>query len=876
MDRGKGDLRIRYKGRWLELELAEDPNSGYLIWSNDVLDPIQSSFNLGDASYANFIPKVGGVYAQSDLSDGAGKFLQELSSHPEYKRYKYADGIDASQPGYLQMGPEMASLAVPADSGPLESMFVLAGMPYLVLGRKVVKYEAGALTEVHDFGVGKSGYGSAVFYQLQAEAADQSSTGAGASDKIDGPEKWLAQSFTPSASRFLSRIDLQLSRTDVTAVQTVTINGSPTGGTFTLTYGAASTGALAYNADAATVQAALRTLPELGAVTVAKTNWTYQVTFTGIIAAALALVADATALTGGASPSITVATTRAGFTIGSLIELAIQSDVDGHPSGADLVTITMQPRAIPATAGTVSFRLENNHSVLQEKGGKLWAVLRAPGALPSAYVSWTRGAASSYAGGTGSASSDNGESWTDNANDYYFTTYAKGFIARAFIGRDAGDKMTTTTDGTTFSDATVEGKHVAAYEDLLVRDLRVDALGAIVYSQDGRNWSEPILIDQPAVPITAIIPIAQMVIVVKEDGIYAVNLDETPPRVDCLYTGPREATNGRGSCVWKGGAYIPFAGRLMLVAGDLTNGLVVNRSIGPEGQREWTSPWGSSRIVAVASDRHYLWALMETEGSYKLWKSMDPVNLKWHGSIADLGTPAAVHAMAVYDPAGIGNPLLFCSTTSYALAKIVLSRTANPAADPNYRYNATAEGKLYLCRAHANFHVHPKAWMSESITFLAEVSGGYVEMAYDLVDGNGYQALGRLYRTGALLYRDELLSRVVDRQLVMKTATNTVSPIVMSTGLESAVRASARLRSLKFTVKAETGLSSDHLADRMLLRSEDISAALQDMMGLGVRQLIDPDGRLHSVLLIDVQEVLIEKGERSNRKLISVEAVSRC
>ena len=43
-------------------------------------------------------------------------------------------------------------------------------------------------------------------------------------------------------------------------VQTVTVNGSPTGGTFTLTFRGATTSGLAYNAAASTVQTALQGL----------------------------------------------------------------------------------------------------------------------------------------------------------------------------------------------------------------------------------------------------------------------------------------------------------------------------------------------------------------------------------------------------------------------------------------------------------------------------------------------------------------------------------------------------------------------------------------------------------------------------------------
>jgi hypothetical protein len=47
-------------------------------------------------------------------------------------------------------------------------------------------------------------------------------------------------------------------------VQTITITGTPTGGTFTLTFAGATTSAIAYNASAATVQTALEALSTIG------------------------------------------------------------------------------------------------------------------------------------------------------------------------------------------------------------------------------------------------------------------------------------------------------------------------------------------------------------------------------------------------------------------------------------------------------------------------------------------------------------------------------------------------------------------------------------------------------------------------------------
>lgn len=99
--------------------------------------------------------------------------------------------------------------------------------------------------------------------------------------------------------------------------QTVTITGTPTGGTFTLTFGGQTTGTIAYNAAAATVEAALELLSTIGQGNVQVTGnagGPYTVEFVGQLQNSN--VADMTAsgagLTGGTSPSVTIATATAG------------------------------------------------------------------------------------------------------------------------------------------------------------------------------------------------------------------------------------------------------------------------------------------------------------------------------------------------------------------------------------------------------------------------------------------------------------------------------------------------------------------------------------------------------------------------------------
>lgn len=99
---------------------------------------------------------------------------------------------------------------------------------------------------------------------------------------------------------------------DYHGVQTITITGTPTGGTFTVTYQGQTTTAIAYNASAATVQAALLALSTIpSGVTCsggALPGSAVTVTFgAGIPGAPVAFTANGASLTGGASPAVVIA-----------------------------------------------------------------------------------------------------------------------------------------------------------------------------------------------------------------------------------------------------------------------------------------------------------------------------------------------------------------------------------------------------------------------------------------------------------------------------------------------------------------------------------------------------------------------------------------
>lgn len=101
-------------------------------------------------------------------------------------------------------------------------------------------------------------------------------------------------------------------------VQTLTVTGAPTGGTFTITFSGQTTGAIAYNATAAVVQTALEALSNVNPGDIVVTGnaggpWT--LTYGGqYLGENVGQVTTTESFTGGTTPDITIATTTGGDT----------------------------------------------------------------------------------------------------------------------------------------------------------------------------------------------------------------------------------------------------------------------------------------------------------------------------------------------------------------------------------------------------------------------------------------------------------------------------------------------------------------------------------------------------------------------------------
>ncbi len=152
----------------------------------------------------------------------------------------------------------------------------------------------------------------------------------------------------------------QITAGAVNDVQTLTVSGSPTGGTFKLTMewptnNKTITASLAYNASAATVQAALVALSNVGSgnVTVSgSAGGPWTVTFAGNLAARPIpiLVLSTNALTGGTTPSVGIVHTTTGSTQGSFGTYA-----SGNSDGTELPKGILAIDCVVDTAGMASF-----------------------------------------------------------------------------------------------------------------------------------------------------------------------------------------------------------------------------------------------------------------------------------------------------------------------------------------------------------------------------------------------------------------------------------------------------------------------------------------------------------------------------------------
>lgn len=138
-------------------------------------------------------------------------------------------------------------------------------------------------------------------------------------DFIRGAARILFADLTTPFPTYISDIIKTTTAGQTNEVQTVTITGTPTGGTFRLSFKGYTTGTIPYSASAAVVDAALEALTTIGSggVTVSGgpgPGTPYVVTFTNQLGNQTnpLITANSSGLTGGTTPSVGVVRTTAG------------------------------------------------------------------------------------------------------------------------------------------------------------------------------------------------------------------------------------------------------------------------------------------------------------------------------------------------------------------------------------------------------------------------------------------------------------------------------------------------------------------------------------------------------------------------------------
>ena len=174
-------------------------------------------------------------------------------------------------------------------------------------------------------------------YSLSSDSASLSLSGydneSGNSEIVIGPENFAASSVNSPLTLALTAANLQdvflvsdkgctitTNGTGTPDSQTVSISGTPTGGTFALGYGGQITAPIAYNAAASAVQSALQALSAIGSGNLTCSGGPLPgtpvaCTFAGTLATGLKslMAQNSGGLTGGSSPAVSVAHTTPGL-----------------------------------------------------------------------------------------------------------------------------------------------------------------------------------------------------------------------------------------------------------------------------------------------------------------------------------------------------------------------------------------------------------------------------------------------------------------------------------------------------------------------------------------------------------------------------------
>lgn len=143
----------------------------------------------------------------------------------------------------------------------------------------------------------------------------------------------------PNVMEFAMGGDVISSGAEVAEVQTITITGTPTGGTFVLSLDGETTAPIDFDATNSEIDSAIEALPNVatGGVTVTgSVGGPFTATFSTDMGNVPQMTADGSALTGGSSPAVNVATTTPGNNLTDVGYAAPEVGAEAVPNGVSL------------------------------------------------------------------------------------------------------------------------------------------------------------------------------------------------------------------------------------------------------------------------------------------------------------------------------------------------------------------------------------------------------------------------------------------------------------------------------------------------------------------------------------------------------------
>lgn len=250
-------------------------------------------FFLTAIAAGSMIPSRSELSAGTEFSEYIAAMDGWTISNNEIETPNMADTYDSTIPGSDKAESSSFTFYEDEDLDDMETLFAKGTVGYVVILRKGDKPASNSM-DVFPVRVASQ----SPQYSAENEAAKFMATCSITSRPVQGAA-------VPAAG------------TD--EVQTVTVTGTPTGGTYTLTFNTQTTSGIAYDATAGAVQAALEALSNLAPGDVVCTGGPHPgtavtVTFGGAYDGenVAQMTASAASLTGGTTPAVTVTTTTPG------------------------------------------------------------------------------------------------------------------------------------------------------------------------------------------------------------------------------------------------------------------------------------------------------------------------------------------------------------------------------------------------------------------------------------------------------------------------------------------------------------------------------------------------------------------------------------